>query len=109
MEKENLEIKVNGGDATYIELIWDDEQDLIDLENNPKFSNFILLKSYEVILKAINDNLDKVELFNIFNMSLIIELEKKNYHLVLNTLIKYFISIEDYEECEKIKILINKL
>ena len=42
-------------------------------------------------------------------MSLIVELEKKNYPLVLNKLIEYFVSIEDYEECGKIKTLINKI
>lgn len=97
------------GEAIYIELVWDSVQDLIDLQNSEHFTNFILLKSYDAITKAIEDNSDKVELFNIFNMSLIIELEKKNYHLVLNTLIRYFVSIEDYEECEKIKTLIDKL
>jgi|TARA_R110001592_G_scaffold82089_1_gene243287 hypothetical protein len=97
------------GEAIYIELVWDSVQDLIDLQNSEQFTNFILLKSYDAIAKAIENNSDKVELFNIFNMSLIIELEKKNYHLVLNTLIRYFESIEDYEECEKIKTLINKL
>ena len=97
------------GEAIYIELVWDSIQDLIDLQSSEHFTNFILLKSYDAVTKAIKDNSDKVELFNIFNMSLIVELEKKNYPLVLNKLIEYFVSIEDYEECGKIKTLINKL
>ena len=98
----------NEREATYIELVWDSKQDLIDLENNETFTNFILLKSYTAIEDAIEDNLDKVELFNIFNMSLIIELDKSNFNIVLNKILNYYIEIEDYEECEKIQKLINR-
>ena len=98
----------NEREATYIELVWDSKQDLIDLENNETFTNFILLKSYTAIEDAIEDNLDKVELFNIFNMSLIIELDKSNFNMVLNKILNYYIGIEDYEECEKIQKLINR-
>ena len=98
----------NEREATYIELVWDSKQDLIDLENNETFTNFILLKSYTAIEDAIEDNLDKVELFNIFNMSLIIELDKLNFNIVLNKILNYYIGIEDYEECEKIQKLINR-
>jgi len=98
----------NEREATYIELVWDSKQDLIDLENNETFTNFILLKSYTAIEDAIEDNLDKVELFNIFNMSLIIELDKSNFNIVLNKILNYYIGIEDYEECEKIQKLINR-
>ncbi len=98
----------NEREATYIELVWDNKQDLIDLENNETFANFILLKSYTAIENAIEDNLDKVELFNIFNMSVIIELNKSNFNIVLNKILKYYIEIEDYEECEKIQKLINR-
>lgn len=97
------------GEATYIELVWDNTQDLIDLENSPEFSSFILLKSYEAITTAIENDLDKVELFNIFNMSIIIELDKSQFPLVLDSIIEYFVGIEDYEECKKIKNLIDKL
>ena len=98
----------NEREATYIELVWDSKQDLIDLENNETFTNFILLKSHTAIEDAIEDNLDKVELFNIFNMSLIIELDKSNFNIVLNKILNYYIGIEDYEECEKIQKLINR-
>ena len=96
-------------EVTHIELVWDSIQDLIDLSKSEHFSEFILLKSYDAITKAIEDNLDKVELFNIFNMSLIIELDRPNFPVVLNNITKYFISLEDYEECDKIKQLIDKL
>ena len=38
---------------THIEITWDDQQDLIDLGNSEEFTNFILIKSYEAIEKAI--------------------------------------------------------
>jgi|TARA_B110000977_G_C10722004_1_gene355575 hypothetical protein len=107
--EEKKDIKDNDGEATYIELVWDNKQDLIDLENNETFSNFILLKSYTAILNAVENNLDKVELFNIFNMSIIIELDKSNFQVALEKILNHFISIEDYEECEKIKNVIEKI
>tara|TARA_R110000823_G_scaffold125782_2_gene252768 strand:+ start:687 stop:1037 length:351 start_codon:yes stop_codon:yes gene_type:complete len=99
----------NEQEVTHIELIWDSTDELDDLYNSPEFVSFILKKSYSSITNAIENNLDKVELFNIFNVSVIIELNKDNYIPVLNKIVNYFISIEDYEECEKIKKLINKI
>jgi hypothetical protein len=107
MENKNTSNE-NEREATYIELVWDNKQDLIDLESNETFSNFVLLKSYVAIENAIENNLDKVELFNIFNMSIIIELDKSNFNEVLNKILEYYIGIEDYEECEKIKKLTNR-
>lgn len=99
----------NEQEVTHIELIWDSTDELDELYNSPQFVGFILKKSYSSITNAIKNNLDKVELFNIFNMSVIVELDKCNYILVLNKIIDYFISIEDYEECNKIKKLISKI
>jgi len=108
MDNKNINNNIEG-EATWIELILDSTQNLEYLRDNPFFTNFILLKSYNSIIDAIRGGLDKVELFNVFNMSITIELDKTQYHLVLKKAIDYFISIEDYEECEKIKNLINKL
>jgi hypothetical protein len=107
MENKNINNE-NEREVTYIELVWDNKQDLIDLESNETFANFVLLKSYVAIEDAIENNLDKVELFNIFNMSIIIELDKSNFNKVLNKVLEYYVGIEDYEECEKIKKLTNR-
>jgi len=107
---ENTENKgKNDQEVTYIELIWDSVEEFEDLHSSPQFVNFILKKSYNSITKAVENNLDKVELFNIFNMSVIVELDKCNYIPVLDNIVNYFISIEDYEECNKIKKLISKI
>lgn len=94
---------------THIEITWDDQQDLIDLGNSEEFTNFILIKSYEAIEKAIEDNLPKVDLFNIFNLSLIVELERKHFKSVLEKITNVFLEDENYEECSKIKKLIEKI
>ena len=94
---------------THIEITWEDQQDLIDLGSSEEFANFILLKSYETIEKAIEDNLSKVELFNIFNLSLIVELERKHFKSVLEKVTDIFLEDEDYEECSKIKNLISRI
>jgi hypothetical protein len=109
MENKNDKKNSTEGEATYIELVWDNTQDLIDLRNSPQFSNFILLKSYSSIKEAIEKDLDKVELFNVFNMSIIIELDRSRFHTVLENVTNHFINIEDYEECIKIEKLISKL
>jgi len=96
-------------DVTHIEIVWDDRQDLIELSTTDLFSNFILEKSYDAITKAIDEGLDKVELFNVFNLSIIIELEKTNFSSVLERIKDLYISQENYEECIKINNLIDKI
>lgn len=108
MEKETKDEKKEKY-LTHIEITWEDQQDLIDLQNSEEFADFILLKSYETIEKAIEDNLDKVDLFNIFNLSLIVELDRKHFKSVLDKVTKIYIRDENYEECSKIKQLIQKI
>lgn len=95
--------------ATLIEIVYNDSSDLKKLATREEFRNFIIEDSLKTIEEAINNNLNKVELFNIFNLSLVVELEKKNFKNVLNNIIKYYIEIEDYETCNYIKELINDI
>lgn len=109
MKEEEEDNKGSEEGAPYIELVWSSTQDLIDLQSNEEFSDFVLLKSYSTIKKSIEDKLDTAELFNIFNMSIIIELDRKNFYIALQKITEYFLKIEDYEECRKIKTLIDKI
>ena len=95
--------------ATTIELVWENKQDLIDLSNEDVFTSFILKESYKTIERAISTNLSKVELFNIFNLSIIVEVEKTNYSSILEKVMVLFLEEENYEECSKIKKLIKKI
>ena len=78
MEKD-LKTEKKKQQGVSIELVWEDKQDLIDLSNESIFTNFVLKESYKTVRKAINSNFSKVELFNIFNLSIIIEVEKQHY------------------------------
>lgn len=94
---------------TAIELVWENKQDLIDLSNEDVFTSFILKESYKSLKIAINGNLSKVTLFDIFNLSILIEVKKSNFTPILEKIMGVYELAEDYEECSKIKNLIKKL
>jgi len=106
MEKE---IKTNKREITNIELVYGSKEDLIGLASKEQFVEFILEDSLSTITKAINENLENVELFNILNLSLIVELDKSNYKNVLGRIIQHYVEVEDYDKCIEIQSLINKL
>lgn len=108
MEKD-LKINKKKQDPTFIELVWDDKQDLINLKNESNFTNFVLRESYKLVKKAIDNNLPKVELFNIYNLCILIEVKKSNYASILEKVMEMYVLEEDYEECSKIKKLIKKI
>lgn len=108
MEKD-LKINIKKQDPTFIELVWDDKQDLINLKNESNFTNFVLRESYKLVKKAIDNNLPKVELFNIYNLCILIEVKKSNYASILEKVMEMYVLEEDYEECSKIKKLIKKI
>jgi len=94
---------------TNIEIVYGDKEDLVELASKEQFIQFILEDSLASITRAIEENLEKVELFNILNMSLIVELDKSKYKTVLQRIIDYYIQDEDYDKCAEIQSLINKL
>lgn len=106
MEKEN---KTKKREVTNIELIYGSKEDLVSLASKEEFVNFVLEDSLVTIKKAIKENLEKVELFNIFNLSLIIELDRSKFKPVLERIIQHYVQIEDYDKCIEIQSLINNL
>ena len=96
-------------EVTNIELVYEDREDLVRLASKEEFISFILEDSLKTITKAIEQNLEKVELFNIFNLSLIVELDKSKYKPVLERIIQRYVEVEDYDKCIEIQALINKL
>ena len=66
-------------EVAMLELSWLSQEELYDLANSEKFYSFILEESLSQIVDALENNLDKAELFNIFNMSLIVEVSKRKF------------------------------
>ena len=61
--------------TTLIEIVYNDSSDLKKLASKEEFRTFIIKDSLESIKNALKYGDDKVELFNIFNLSLTVELK----------------------------------
>lgn len=106
-DKEDME-DIKKREVTNIELIWDNQEDLFDLANSPKFTSFVLEESLKSIIAALENGEEKAELFNVFNMSIILEIKKKHFKTVLDKVNQLFILDEEYERCNQLKKLITK-
>ncbi len=109
MEKDIEEKKVVKREVTTLEIAYNTKEELISLSRSDDFVSFIINDSYKTIKKAIKDNLQKVELFNILNLSIIVELKRENFEKVLNKIIQHYVEYEEYEKCIIIKKLIKKI
>ena len=96
-------------EVTHIEISYTNKEELDELASSEIFRKFISEKTLEKIEYAVEHNLEIIEIFNIFNMSLIVELKKENFKPVLERIIKPFEDDEDFETCIKIKSIIKKL
>ena len=105
MEKK---VKSSKREATSIEIIYNNSEDLKNLSTREEFVQCMIEDSFKSIEMAVENKLEKVELFNIFNLSLVVEIQKSNYKNVLNNLIKYYVTEENYEKCSLIRSIINK-
>jgi hypothetical protein len=91
-----------------IELIFDSMEELNNLEDLNEIKEIIFSNSLDIIEKAIKLKKNKVDLFNIYNYSLLFKLDKSQYTNVLETIKQYYLSQEKYETCAKIQLLINE-
>ena len=70
----------------------------------------IMMKSLVLnIAEGIKDNLESVNIAEIKNHDVIISVSKDEWKAGLETAMNYYIKTEEYEECSKIKNLINKI
>lgn len=92
-----------------LQISYENEEDLKAISKNEDFTSFALQKSLDVILQAIEDKKDKVELFNIVNLSLIVEIDSTQYPAILKKTQEYYSQIEDFDKCIEIQDTINKL
>jgi len=63
----------------------------------------------EGISEAINDNNNEVKLCEVKNSNTYITVEKPEWKESLDSALQFYIDVEEYEECSKIKNLIDKL
>ena len=61
------------------------------------------------IADGIEDDLESVNIAEIKNYDVIISVPKEEWKAGLKNAMNYYIKTEEYEECSKIKKLINKL
>ena len=85
-------------EVTPIEITYNTKK---DLASSDQFKSFILKRTLEEIEFALENNLEKIEIFNIFNLSLIIELERKNFKSVLDKVMDSYVKDENFEKCKE--------
>ena len=70
----------------------------------------IMMKSLvSNIAEGVEDNLESVNIAEIKNHDIILSVPKTEWKAGLENAMNYYIKTEEYEECSKIKKLINKL
>ena len=109
MKKKDIKAEeIEKREVTHIELTWDNVDDLAELSASHQFKSFILEESLKSITHALKSNLKKAELFNIFNMSVIIEIKRSQFKVVLEKINSLFLEDEEYERCSELQKLIKK-
>ena len=61
------------------------------------------------VIDAIKTDKEEIKLCEVKNSGIFITVEKQEWKNSLDSALQYYIDTEEYEECSKIKDLINKL
>tara|TARA_S200002703_G_scaffold146331_1_gene141323 strand:- start:729 stop:1058 length:330 start_codon:yes stop_codon:yes gene_type:complete len=93
--------------AIEIELTYDEVGLIPDLLEEESFKDHILTETYDSISYAVENSLDKIDLFNIVNLGYNISLGKENFIPTLNVILKMYERKEDYLECATVQNLIK--
>ena len=101
--------EISSREIPKIEISYDTRKDLQELPNNYKFVKYILENTLSSIESGIKNKSDKIELYDVINLSLIIELKRENFTKVLTTISDFYQEKEDYEMCARIQKLKKKI
>jgi hypothetical protein len=80
-----------------------------DIENIPNLKSLIYLEAFRAIKDGINTEKEIVDLFDINHNNIVLTLEKKDWPITLNQIIKHLEKQEKYEACAEVKSLIKQI
>ena len=92
-----------------VEIVYDDIEDLQQLQDSEQFNNLILQDAFEVVEKAVSTKKKAVPIVNIPNLGLEVSVERSNFKPILQKALQYYIQQEQYERCEHLTKLIDTL
>ena len=91
-------------------IIPSDNEDLeAELKNN---KDMYMEHIYEIFLDKIKIDVDipkRIPLFNFKNTTLQVIVKAEHFHKTLFNLLDYYVDLEEYEKCNKIKSIINRI
>jgi len=99
--------KIKNRPALEIELTYDDVELIPNLIEEESFTEHILTETYNSISYAVENNLNKIDLFNIINLGYNVSIKRDDYIPILNNILKMYEKKEDYLECATVKNLIQ--
>ena len=102
-------IKTKEREVPLISFEYEEWEDLQHLIFEDTFITPILRYTLEAIKYAIENKLNKAELFIVDNLSLSVELPKSEFSNALKRILKHYEKEEDYNECIDIQNLMNNL
>lgn len=92
-----------------VEIIYEDAEDLQQLEENQPFNDLILKDAFDVVERAAKTKKKSVPLINIPNLGLEVSIERHNFKPILQKALDYYTEQEQYERCADVAQLIESL
>jgi len=92
-----------------VEIVYEDADDLQQLQDSEQFNNLILQDAFEVVEKAVGTKKKAVPIVNIPNLGLEVSIERQNFKPILQKALQYYVQQEQYERCEHLTKLIDTL
>jgi len=85
-----------------LRIVFDEIEDIEVLKQNEEFLELIHRGAVAAIKQAIRKNKSECILFQIENLNLKIKIKKSQYKAIIDSCIKYYELIEDYQTCQKL-------
>lgn len=82
---------------------------VLDTLFNTKVQNILYIETFNNIKKALQDKKQECVICDIGQLETTITLPKANWEPALNSILEYYVKVEDYDKCSQINKLIQEL
>ena len=92
-----------------IRLEYGDSSDLDGLKENLEFKKLIYSETAAALTYLSQNKRSKIDLFNLTNIGITVSVEKNDYQQILDSTLKFYGDLEDYDKCIELSKLKDKL